>query len=134
MGRRLGHAVDYCWLSANVPWHLLSSPPIPDELRLAAFLGGEQGDRDGLRQAGIVEAQAQVVLGIVVLSGSLPGVADAGVSDEHPEGRRILAGSVVIGDEPDLGVDGQRADGAGPAAVARWGKGADHTHGSVLRG
>src|SRR3546814_14527256 len=70
----------------------LRLPPAPHELRLVPVLGLEQGGADGFRQAGIVEADAKVVLRAVAAGARRPGVADAGLADEDPEDRRVQIG------------------------------------------
>lgn len=82
-------------------------PPVPHELRLVPVLGLEQGGADGFGQAGVVEADAKVVLRAVAAGARRPGVADAGLADEHPEGRRPFGVPIVIGDQTRLHVDGE---------------------------
>lgn len=86
----------------------------PYELRRAAVFRWKERGTDRLGQAGIVEPDAEIVLGIVTPRTRLPRIADAGLSDEHPEGRRVVAVAIVVGHEAQLRVDGQRVDAAGP--------------------
>src|SRR3546814_2505412 len=79
----------------------LGLPPVPDELRLVPVLGLEQGGADGSRQAGVVEADAQIVLWAVAAGARRPGVADAGLADEHPEHRCVLVVAVVVRDRSE---------------------------------
>src|SRR3546814_6497179 len=72
----------------------LRLPPVPHELRLVPVVGLEQGGADGLRQARVIETDAEIVLRAVAAGPRRPGVADARLADEHPEHRRVLVVAV----------------------------------------
>lgn len=91
----------------TLPRSSIALPPVPDELRLVPVLGLEQGGADGIRQARVIETDAEIVLRAVAAGARRPGVADAGLADEHPEGRRPFGVPIVIGDQTRLHVDGE---------------------------
>ncbi len=92
-------------------------------LRPIPLLGEEQGGGEGLGKARVVKTGAEIVLRVIARR---PDVAD-----KDSECRGVVMGTVVVGYEPDLGVDGERADGIGPAAVIGQSEAAD-LHGSLL--
>ena len=69
-----------------------------------------------MRLLGPSNKDAEIVFRVVARRPGLPGATDAGVADKDAEGRSVVVGSVVVGDEPAPGVDDEHADGAGPAA------------------
>ncbi|GLS33462.1 hypothetical protein GCM10007937_51730 [Mesorhizobium albiziae] len=93
------------------------SPPPPDELSLCAILRGKQRCGYGTRQSRIVEFQPEIFLGLFAFRPFLPGIADSRPADQHAESGCIVVVAVVIRDEAEPGVEGERADVAGPAAV-----------------
>src|SRR3546814_17564386 len=95
----------------------LRLPPVPHELGLVPGVGLEQGGADGLRQARVIETDAEIVLRAVAAGPRRPGVADARLADEHPENRRVLVVAGVVRDQTHLRVDRPRVDGTGPAAI-----------------
>ncbi len=80
---------------------------------MITFLGGEQGSGEGLGKARGVEMDAERVWRAIARRPGILGVTDAGVAYEDAEGWGVVMGPVIVGDAPDLGVDGERADVAG---------------------
>src|SRR6202171_4785484 len=101
----------------------------PDELEAFLAFHLNQGGVDRSREARVVQLDREVVA-LGILGGLLPGRAQLNVAGEDAE-VRTLFGGCLDADQLGLGVESERADGAGEAVAVR-GEGADGCHCRVL--